>query len=398
MEKNIFSRDFVFAFLAQFAFSFSFFILIPTLPIYLTGQKVADLEMGILVGAFSVSSLILRPLVGRGLSRIPERNFMAAGAVIFIFSFIAYLLAPPFWPFLIVRVFHGIGIAFFYTSAATLIANISPDAYRGRSLSYFFLAYNFAFAVAPSFGMFVMNLSSFTFLFLVCSGISFCSLILTTRLRRREVSPSGDLSPEGRSFLSRKALPPSIMAFFTHIIWGALTAFFPVYAVDQGVSNPGIFFATFAVMLILGRTVGASILDRYQREKILLPCVITYIIAMVLLAFSKTLPMFILVGAIWGAGNAFVFPALVAYTIDLAGASRGPAMGTFTAACDLGVGLGAMVMGLILRLTSFPTMFLSLALVGAINLGYLLFLMAKQKNEIGGIHHGGTEEAEGPGS
>jgi predicted MFS family arabinose efflux permease len=89
--------------------------------------------------------------------------------------------------------------------------------------------------------------------------------------------------------------------------------------------------------------------------------------------------MFILVAAIWGAGNAFVFPALVAYAIDLAGASRGPAMGTFTAACDLGVGLGAVIMGVILRLTSYQTMFLSLAFTAVINLGYFLFLVMKQK-------------------
>ena len=379
MEEKIFSRDFIFAFLAQFAFSFSFFILISTLPIYLTKLGVKELEIGALVGAFSISSLLLRPFVGRGLVRIPEKKFMAAGAIIFLFSFIAYLLAPPFWPFLIVRIFHGIGIALFYTSGATLIANISPEAHRGRSLSYFFLAYNFAFAVAPSFGMFVMNLSGFTVLFLVCSGISLCSLFFTTRLGNREVSPPGDLSVEDRSVLSRKALPPSIIAFFTHVIWGALTAFFPLYAVQHGVSNPGIFFATFAIMLILGRTVGARVLDLYKREKVLLPCLISYILAMTILAFSRTLPMFILVAAIWGAGNAFVFPALVAYAIDLAGASRGPAMGTFTAACDLGVGLGAMIMGVILRVTSYQTMFLSLAFTGVINLSYFLFLMKKKE-------------------
>jgi hypothetical protein len=57
---------------------------------------------------------------------------------------------------------------------------------------------------------------------------------------------------------------------------------------------------------------------------------------MAILAFSKTLPMFILVAVIWGIGNAFLVPTLVAYTIDLAGLSRGPAMGTFTALADFG--------------------------------------------------------------
>ena len=105
----------------------------------------------------------------------------------------------------------------------------------------------------------------------------------------------------------------------------------------------------------------------------------TYIIAMIMLAFSKTLPMFILVAVIWGIGNAFVIPTLVAYTLDRVGSSRGPAMGTLTAIGDLGAGLGPVIMGIVLRLTSYPTMFLCLALIGIINLNYFFFFLRKKK-------------------
>jgi MFS family permease len=163
-----------------------------------------------------------------------------------------------------------------------------------------------------------------------------------------------------------------------NIIWGALTAFFPLYALSHGVTNPGLFFATFAIILILGRAFGGKILDIYSREKVILPCLTTYIIAMIILAFSKTLPMFILVAVIWGIGNAFAMPALVAYMLDRVGSSRGPAMGTLTAIGDLGTGLGPVIMGIILRLTSYPTMFLCLALTGLINLNYFYFFLKRK--------------------
>jgi MFS family permease len=211
-----------------------------------------------------------------------------------------------------------------------------------------------------------------------CLGLSLCSLFLTTRLRKRQVEPLEDLSNQDESFLSREALPPAIMTFFAHIIWGALTAFFPLYALDQGVANPGFFFAAYAIVLILGRALGGKILDLYSREKVILPCLTTYIISMTILAFSKTLPMFIIVAVIWGIGNAFLMPSLVAYALDRAGSSRGPAMGTFTAIGDLGIGLGPVIMGIILRLTSYPTMFLCLALTGIINLNYFYFFVRKK--------------------
>ena len=116
---------------------------------------------------------------------------MTAGALLFGLTSIAYLLVLPFWPFLIVRVFQGIALAFFHTAAYTLIVNISPEAHRGQSLSYFLLAPTVSLALAPSFGMFLINHFSFTFLFLVCSGVSLCCLFITNKLGRREVSPFG---------------------------------------------------------------------------------------------------------------------------------------------------------------------------------------------------------------
>jgi predicted MFS family arabinose efflux permease len=133
-----------------------------------------------------------------------------------------------------------------------------------------------------------------------------------------------------------------------------------------------------AAMLILGRSLGGRILDLYSRERVILPCITTYIISMVLLAFSKTLPMFILVAVIWGTGHAFLVPSLVVCTLDRMGSSAGPAMGTFTAFADLGISLGPVLMGIVVLSTTYPIMFLCLALTGVINLGYFFFFVRKK--------------------
>jgi MFS family permease len=168
------------------------------------------------------------------------------------------------------------------------------------------------------------------------------------------------------------------MAFMVNIVWGAVTAFFPLYAVSHGVSNPGLFFGVLAITHVVGRTLGGRILDLYRREKVIFPCLIAYIISMSILAFSKTLPMFILVAVIWGIGNAFLYPTLVAYALDQARSSLGPAMGTFSAIADLGSGLGSVIMGIILQLTNYSIMFLCLTLTGVINLLYFYFSIRKK--------------------
>jgi MFS family permease len=377
-KGEILNRNFILTFFAHFALLSIFYIFIPTLPIYLSRLGSNEVEIGILIGIFTLSSVALRPFVGRALLKIPEKKFMIIGALLFALTSIIYLIAPPFWPLLIVRLIQGIGFAFFHTASMTLIANISPEAHRGQSLSYFNLASTISGALAPPLGIFLINHFSFTLLFLVCAGLSLCSLFITTQLRMRQFTPLKDSSIGKGFLLSQEALPPSFVNCFSFFIWGALTAFFPLYAINHGMENPGLFFTTMAIMLILGRSLGGKIFDLYRRERIILPCLTTCILSMVILAFSRTLSMFILVAVVWGIGFAFLTPSLIAYTLDRVGSSPGPAMGTLTAISDLGLTLGPVIMGIVLHSTSYTIMFLCLALTGIINLNYFYFFVRKK--------------------
>lgn len=377
--QKIFTHDFILAFFAQFTLISVFHLLIPTLPIYLSRAGSTETEIGILIGIYFFSSLIIRPFIGWALLRVPEKKFMIVGTLLFALSSVAYLFTPPFWPFLWVRFIQGLGFGFFHTAVYTLIANISSEAHRGESISYFTLAMTLSGAIAPSVGMLLINHFGFSYLFLLCLGLSLCSFFITNRLGRRPVMPQsrGNPSSKGTFLIHWKALPPSIVNSLSLFIWGALTAFFPLYAISQGVTNPGFFFTTIAIVLFIGRSLGGKIFDQYSREKVILPCLVIYIISMAILAFSKTLPMFLLVAFIWGAGNAFLMPSLMAYALGRVRSSIGPAMGTLTAISDLGISLGPVVMGIVLHFTSYPVMFLSLALIGIMNLSYFYFFVMK---------------------
>jgi MFS family permease len=370
---KIFTHDFVLSFLAQFTFSSVSYLLIPTIPIYLSRFQAKGGEIGFLVGILSVCSLIPRPFVGRALQRIPERTFMMSGAVLYILSSIAYLLAPPFLPFFIVRVLQGVGLAFFSTASYTLIANITSENHRGQIISYYSLSANFAFAVAPYCGMLLINQFNFTFLFWACAGLSLCTSLIVTRLKKTEGIPIENQSRKKEPLFSREALPAALMVFLLNLIWGGLSAFFPLYALRQGISNPGFFFAILAVTLNFGRVLGGKLLDLYDRKKLILFCHLTTIVSLIILTFSHTYTMFILVAIILGLGLAFLFPSFIIYAIENSGSVRGPAMGTFMAFSDLGIGIGPMIMGIILQWTSYPVMFICLALTEVLNLGYFYY-------------------------
>ena len=370
------SRDFVLSFFAQFCFSSVFCILIPTIPIYLSKFQSKESEIGILVGIFSVSSLILRPFVGKALLTIPERLFMVCGTLIYATSSLAYIFAPPFWPLFWLRIFHGVGLALFSTASFTFIANITPQAQRGQSLSYFSLSMNLSWALGPFFGMLLINHFGFRVMFLVCAGLSLASLWMATKLSKRTISMENQ-SPMSDSYLSRAALPFSFVAFLLSVIWGTLAAFFPLYALMHGVSNPGIFFIFLAGTTFLGRAFFAKMADKYGKKQIIMPCLAIVIISITIIPLSKTLAMFVLSAVLLGTGWALLYPSLLAYAVDKAGSAQGPAMGTFTAFSDLGGGLGPMIMGIILEWTNYSVMFFCLVLTAVINLIFFYFIIWK---------------------
>jgi predicted MFS family arabinose efflux permease len=379
---NLFTRDFILVFLAYFAFIAANHALVPTLPIYLTKLGSDERQVGVLVGVMAVAALVSRFFVGGVLTKYSEKSAMLFGALFFALSFPAAIVFSRFWPLFSVRVFQGFAFACFHTAAFAYAVKVIPLAHRGRGIAYFMLAPNLAMAlVAPS-GMFLINQYGSTIFFLSCMSLSFCSFFLSWKVKGpKNVITLEQSTPVRSAFLPEwKIVTPAIANFLQIFVFGALSAFFPLYAVECGVTNPGHFFTATAVVMIAGRLFGGRILDTYNKEKIILILILISMVAIVLLSFSKTLPSFIFVGLLWGAGATFFMPACMAYAFEYAGSSGGAAVGTYQAFVDLGMALGPVIAGLIVPLTGYSRMWLCLAFICIINLCYFHFYVRKRHN------------------
>ncbi len=376
--RNILSRDYVLSFLAFFVFLVAFSCLTPTLPLYLARLGSDEREIGVLVGTFGIASLISRLLVGKVLRKHPERLVMMGGAMLFALGFLALIVFRPFWPFFVVRLFQGIAFASLDTAAIAYAIRIVPDAYRARGITYFLLATSLASAVAATSSVFVVNAYGFTVLLLACTGLSLCALLLSWKLKEGTTRPVVVSPVKSVLLFEPKILAPAVVSFLFFSSWAGVAAFFPLYSVECGVANPGYFFSAIAVMIILARVLGGRVFDIYSKEKIIPAFIFLSTIGFVILSFSRTLPMFILVGLLMGAAFAFLIPVSMAYALEYAGTSDGSTIGTYQASMDLGLALGPATMGIIIPLTGYRVMFLCLALTSLINLGYFRFYLRKK--------------------
>ena len=378
-EKTLFTRDFILGFFAYFFFLAAINSLVPTLPVYLTRSGSNEREIGLLIGILAVASLASRLFVGGALLKYRAKSVMMVGALGSVITFLAYIVFHPFWPLFMVRLSQGVAWACIDTAAITSIISVIPLAYRARALGYFMLAPSLAMAMAAPFGMFLINQYSFIILFLSCAGLSLCTLFLYWKVTGQEVPiPGKETAACSNSFLNRKIIAPAIASFLQLSVWGAVTAFFPLYAIQCGVTNPGLFFSAMAISMIAGRIFGGRILDNFNKEKILMTCFSTAIVALITLSLSRTLPMFIIVGSFWGIGAAFFLPVSMSYGFEYAGTSDGAAVATFRAFSDLGLGIGPVVVGIIIPLTGYRIMFLCLALIVSFNLCYFHFYVRRR--------------------
>jgi MFS family permease len=378
--RAILTRDFTLAFLAFFAFLAASRSLLPTLPVYLEKLGSNEKEIGTLIGILGAASLISRLLAGAALARYSEKRVMIVGTVLSALVYLSYIVFRPFWSFLTVRFLEGISFACVDTAVIAFIVKVVPRTYRGQAIGYALLAPPLAMAISASSGVFLMNRYGSTVLFLSCAALSLCSFLFTSMLKGGEKVQVDEVkSDSGSCPFNVTILVPAVVTFLINFSIGALFAFTPLYAVTCGVSNPGPFFSAIAVMLILGRALGGHILSTYDKERIVPAFILVLIASLLILPFARTLPAFVLSGALWGIGAAFVNPASMAYALEHAGSSGGTAVGTYQAMGDLGTALGPVIMGVVVSLAGYRRMYVCLALLCVMNIGYFHFFVRKRR-------------------
>lgn len=378
--SSLFTRDFVLGFLTALFSAAALHSLTPTLPIYLTKLGSNETEVGILIGTFAVASLVSRLFVGGAMERYRAKRVMMFGAFLSVISFVASIFFRPFWPFFVIRFLQGVTLASVDTAVLASIINVIPLMYRARVLGYLMLAPSLGLAMAAPLGMFVINHYNFTVLFILGAVLSFIALVLSWKGREEQVawSRSSD-NARSAAFLERKVIAPAITVFVQFFIWGGVMAFFPLYAIQCGVTNPGLFFSATALMMVAGRMFGGKILDTCDKERFIVLFLPAVAVLLVIISLSKTLAMFIIVGAFWGIGTAFFVPVSMAYALEYAGSSSGTAVGTFRMFQDLGLGIGPFAVGTIVPFTGYMGMFLSVALLSLINLCYFHFYVRRRR-------------------
>jgi len=266
------------------------------------------------------------------------------------------------------RILHRMSWAASTTAVYTAVADMIPSARRGEGMGWFGTATTLAMAVGPIFGIWVAQDLSYHALFLFAVGLSAAALLLTFAAKM----PFRPQPVARRSeFFEKSVLPVTSSCFFHAIAYGGITTFVPLFANSIQV-NPGAFFLAYAATLALTRPVAGKLSDRHGETFVIVPSLIITITALVTLSYSTGLFGVLVSAVLYGIGFGSVQPALQAATIRLARPDRkGVATASLLTATDLGIGLGAVMLGWVSQNTSYQVLFTVSAVSVAVSL--LLF-------------------------
>jgi MFS family permease len=342
-------------------------------------------EIGFLVGAYAITSLLSRVPAGRiANGRHPRLWYFGAAALCTVIVLL-YPLLEAAWAFLLLRLAHGL----VYGAATSLNLAAFLGVARGRSRVQATAMFMAATSAGFTLGNFASGLLADNFgygtAYLVSALCLAATLLCAPRAR-----PAAALEGRGRSGLSWwkllgradvRAIP--LLAIGIFVIHSTLNTLFPLYvlALGQTLSIVGISRGFQSLSNTLIRPFGAPLL-RLARGAVGLASlgIVLYAltVACVPLITAPLLfvPLFILIGL--GRGCAVVANALTTSELSERGVvDRGTASTLLSIGQDLALVLGPMVAGLMAAQIGIgPTM--QLLPLGAAAFGVLVMLQSRR--------------------
>ena len=360
-QDRLFTRDYIFVCIAAFMMSFSFFILVPTLPMYLKDTfGISPALVGVVLSCYVIAVLSIRPMTGFIADTLPRKRVYIVSYAIFVTSFLGYFfITKTLALFILLRVLHGFSFGMLTTAGNTLVIDVMPSSRRGEGLGYYGVTNNLAMAFGPMVGLFVISSGNYTLLFLTSLITGIIGLVLGALVRApRKILEKTEFKLSADRFFLKEGIRACFAFFLLAIPYGMTTSYMALYASASGIThNAGLFFTVMAAGLITSRLNSGKRVDRgFVTETIIVgicialvggfgEAILSSVSAWNIAAGYAT---YFLTAFLFGYGYGTMFPAYNTLFINLAPNSRrATANATYLTGWDVGIGSGMLLGGYI---------------------------------------------------
>jgi MFS family permease len=335
---------------------------LPVLPRYIHGPIGAgDVAVGVVIGAYAVTGLLLRPVAGRLADTRGRKPTVLVGAMLVALSGLLYLPSLGIAGLIVARLILGAGEGAVYTAGSAWIVDLAPEERRGRVLGLYGLAVWGGLSVGPLLGEVLLNAGGYDLVWIVAAALPVLGALIALAARDPFV-PLAHAEPH--PLIAPEAVGPGFAVGLASFGYAAVATFIVLHLESRGVGHGATVFAAFAAMIVLTRLVFGDLPDRMGAAPVAIAATIGEACGLLLIAVAHSLPVALAGGMAMGAAFALLNPSLMLIALGrVSQRARGAAMGTYTAFFDAGVGLGAPAAGIVAALTSYEGAFIFAAVV-----------------------------------
>lgn len=346
-KPALWTRNFTTCAAANFLLFFSFYQLLPILPMFIIDKFQTDnATAGIIISLYTIGALACRPFAGFLVDTLSRKPLYFWTFFAFTLCFIGYKTLGLIPLLALLRFMHGLCFGISTTASNTVAIDALPSSRRGEGIGYFGISVNLAFATGPMTGMFLYEAFGDNIVFAISIILCVIGLVLvqTLKVAPKEKKTHAPLSLD-RFFLTR-AIPQFVNFIFVGFAYGPVTNYIALYAKELGISGSGWFYALIAAGLIINRITTGRLIDKGYLIHLVGTGMTLNIIAYFMLAFCHTPITFFASAFLIGTSLGLIFPGYQTMCVNLARHDqRGTANSTYLSGWDIGIGIGILAGG-----------------------------------------------------
>ncbi|HTN43939.1 MAG TPA: MFS transporter [Nitrospiria bacterium] len=340
----------------------------PLLPLFAEGLGARPEGIGLIVGASTLTGILLKLPAGTLSDLIGRRRLLFIGLSVFVLAPYFYFGVMQVWPLILLRAFHGLATALFAPVAMAVVVDLFREA-RGEALSWYSSFTQAGRLSGRMMGGYLVVWFGFQQVFAVCAVIGLILIVLFLMLKLPEDRSKTSGGHESFAALlqglrevgrERRVLVTSAMEGILMTASGALMAFLPLYGIKVGLNagEVGLLFGTMGIASILARPMMGRLSDRIGRRPLILTGQILCAAVMISLPWTAGLVGLLFLSLIFGLGEAVIGSSTSALVADLCKEkSLGSAMGVFGTIMDIGHAGGPILTGFLIGLSGYTGAF-----------------------------------------
>lgn len=344
-KETIWSFPFVALMITNLFQSMAAFMCNTTLPVYIDHIGATASIVGVVVSAFAITALLIRPFAGPAFDSFSKKRLLIVAQLIICVSLFLYGLADSISFLFCVRLLHGIGIGCSGPLAMSLVSEFLPMSKIASGISIYALAQSFAQVIGPAVGLWLVDAVGFSPSYFLSSALVLVAMAGVFFLKEPERKRLPYQFKLNRMF-AREAVSRAAVLMLLAVSFSCMTSYLVLYGNLRGIGNIGLYFTIYALCLLATRPLFGKLADRFGAERILLIGVACFAASYVLLFTAHDFGRLVIVAIVGAGGFGSCAPLIQSLALSsVPPERRGAGSNTAFTGLDLGMLIGPVVGG-----------------------------------------------------